>query len=114
MTPYKKIKRHKTKREKIIILMSIIATLLLSFFISVITKTEETELGLELLQTDSSEFNHNGSAVRKETQIRKDYEKNYRQKNNKWNDKYVEILENKEDDKKLNKLDLNDTTKNEN
>ncbi len=39
---------------------------------------------------------HSGSAVRKETEIRKQYEKDYRKKDKDWQKKYGEILENKE------------------
>jgi len=114
MTPRKKQKRKRTNKEKLVIILALIIVISLSFIVSVITQTQEFGSTLEPLQTDTQEFNHNGSAVRKETQIRKDYEKDYRQKNEKWDDQYSKILENKEDDKKLEKLNLKDTTKNEN
>ncbi len=117
MTPSHKKKRRKqfkSKKDKIFILLGFSLIILLGFIISIITKTEIIEGNLEPLQVETSEFNHNGSAVRKETQIRKDYEKNYCQKNSKWNKQYSKILENKEDDKNLTKLNLNDTIKKEN
>ncbi|MBN2280618.1 MAG: hypothetical protein JXQ65_08560 [Candidatus Marinimicrobia bacterium] len=93
------------------LLIVFLAVILLALVISILTKpmAEKTEIPTQELEASGSR--HLGSAVRKETDIRKNYEENYRRDDKKWNERYAKILENKEDNQKLKKLQLNDTTK---
>jgi len=53
MTPKKKIRYSKTKKEKLVFILALISILILSFIVSIITTTQEFDSPLELLQTDS-------------------------------------------------------------
>ncbi len=108
---YRKRRKHKKKQftynEKILFIVSIIITIVLSLLISIVTdsKTKFNHI------IDKKKAAYTGSAVRKETHTRQNYEKYYRQKKDKWNTDYNNILNNKEEIKRLKKIELETTKK---
>jgi hypothetical protein len=97
-------KRRHTRKEKLFLIISSVAIIIMAFIISMFTNSGSGRSGK--ITDHSAEYPHNGSAVRKETHTRKDYEKDYRQKDEDWQKRYSKILENKEDDKTLKELEL--------
>jgi len=94
--------KHRINRIDKLMLLSIIPiAIVAAVSISIYMKTEKTDEAVSngLNSKDTTEFIWTGSAVRKETSLRENYESLYRLKNSKigeklWNDKYGDILQN--------------------
>jgi cell division protein FtsL len=98
----RKKKRYISYHEKILYIVSIIITLLLSLAISIFTDSRNKFSKLNR----QSEVPYTGSAVRKETTTRENYEKYYRKKEDQWKEEYQNILNNREEIKELEKLEI--------
>ena len=105
----KKYRKHKKNKsfhfsynEKILYLVSIIITLILSLLISIFTGKDFSILK----KSKRNDVPYTGSAVRKESVDRQNYEKYYREKQELWNDEYQDILRNNEEIKELDELDF--------
>ncbi len=102
----------KNKRDQLWIAISFVTALILSLLIALFSPKTSFDMNPEI-SADTNVI-QKGSAVRKETHNRKNYERDYRKKSSEWQEQYSKILENKEDDKNLKPLQSQDTNKNEN
>ena len=103
-------KKHLTYTEKFFFVVSLLGTFFLSLLVTLFLGKKTKPM--QPLEYKSTQYK--GSAVRKETPLRQNYEKYYRKKQSTWEKDYKKILENKEEVKKLKKLELTDTGKNNN
>ncbi len=95
---HKKKKKH---RQTLFFLTATFVALLISFLISYLTRSNDYQTSTDPIDSVFQK----GSAVRKETHNRKNYEKTFRKKDE-WQEKYSKILENKEEDLNLKELEI--------
>lgn len=94
-------KLHITYNEKVIYLISLIVTLILSLMISTLLKKN-----LSFFKHQEKDVPYTGSAVRKESIDRQNYEKYYREKQAQWSKEYQDILRNNEEITELEELEI--------
>ncbi|MCD6206339.1 MAG: hypothetical protein J7L22_11845 [Candidatus Marinimicrobia bacterium] len=102
---HKKHKRRKLKSiEKKILYTLIPVSFLIAFGIQVVVKGIPRwvyiMIGNMRMETTISRALVKGSAVRRETELRKKYEKSYREKHKDYDERYIDILENRYDNEK--------------
>lgn len=102
---HKKHKRRKLKSiEKKILYTLIPVSFLIAFGIQMVVKGIPRwvyiMIGNMRMEESISRAILKGSAVRRETKLRQDYEKSYREKHKEYNERYIDILENRYDNEK--------------
>ncbi|MFP4546677.1 MAG: hypothetical protein ACLFQM_01000 [Fidelibacterota bacterium] len=102
----------KNKRDQLWIAISLTLAIIISYLVSYLSQKSNFEIHYKA-PADTSIYQR-GSAIRKETHNRQNYERDYRQKSKEWQDRYSKILENKENETNLKPLQSQDTNKNEN